>query len=256
MPSSALRAVLVAGFLSAATFLGPATSAAEISAVDKDAIEAVVRDYLVNNPEVIEEALVALQKKRQDAEAAARVAAVGEVKDKLYTSQRQVVLGDPKAPITLVEFFDYNCGYCKRALEDTLALLEDDKDVKIVLKEFPVLGPGSVEAARVAIAVNLAAPDKYLDFHKALLLGPGQADEKRAMAAVEEAGIDPAAVEARLKDPEVASTLEEVYTIANKLGLSGTPSYVLADEVIFGAVGIDDLRAKIVAVRECGKATC
>ena len=147
------------------------------------------------------------------------------MRDVLYSSPRQVVLGNPDAPITLVEFFDYNCGYCKRALDDTLALMKHD-DVRIVLKEFPILGPGSVEAARVAIAVKIAAPDRYADFHRELLSGSGQADERHALAVVDDLGIDVAKVKAAMADPEVAATIEEVYGMATKLGLTGTPTYV------------------------------
>lgn len=249
------RSLALASVL-AFTALGPSVAADPIPADQKAAFEALIREYLVSHPEVIQEALAALEKKKRDEEAAAANAAIAGMRDTLYSSTRQAVLGDPKAPITLVEFFDYNCGYCKRALADTLAMLDEDKDVKIVLKELPILGPGSVEAARVAIAANLVAPDKYLGFHKALLGGKGQADEARALAAVEEAGIDRKAVEAKLKDAEVEATIEEVYAMANRLGLSGTPTYVIGDEVVFGAVGVDELRTKVDAMRDCGKATC
>jgi protein-disulfide isomerase len=248
-----LRPLGAAGFLAAA-LLAPA-AAEEIPAGQKAAFEALVREYLLANPEVVQEALVRLEEKRKAEEAAARADAVTSMRDVLYDSKRQVVLGDPAAPITLVEFFDYNCGYCKRALDDTLALLEQ-KDVRIVLKEMPILGPGSVEAARVAIAVNLVAPDRYLDFHRELLGGNGEANELRAMSVVEELGIDADKVRAALKDPEVAETINEVYGIANRLGLTGTPTYIIGDEVVFGAVGVDQLNEKIAAVRTCGRATC
>lgn len=247
-------AALLAGFL----ILGPvgASTAAEFTDGQRNEIGTIVRDYLIAHPEVIQEALQALEQKKKDEEEAARSAIITGMKDVLYESKRQVVLGNPSAPITLVEFFDYNCGYCKRALDDTLAMLDQDKDVKIVLKEFPILGEGSVEASRVAIAVSLVAPDKYEAFHRELLGGKGHADEKRAMQVVADLGMDPAAVKQAMSDPEVGNTLDEVYGMANKLGLSGTPTYIIGDEVVFGAVGVDDLRVKIAAMRSCGKATC
>ncbi|WP_181707045.1 DsbA family protein [Chthonobacter rhizosphaerae] len=252
MLSRLLRAAAFAGLMA---LVPPAAAAEPMTPEQKAAIEQIVKDYILANPEVIQEALISLEQKRQQAETEARASAVASMRDLIYTSKRQVVLGNPDAPITLVEFFDYNCGYCKRALDDTLALLEE-KDVKIVLKEFPILGPGSVEAARVAVAVNLAMPEKYLDFHKALLTGRGQADEKRAFQVIDELGLDAAAIRAKMTDPEVANTLEEVYTVANRLGLSGTPTYVIGDEVVFGAVGVEDLKTKIMAMRECGKPVC
>ncbi len=248
-----LSAALLAGSL----LLTPsAGSAAEFNAGQKEEIGQIVRDYIIAHPEIIQEALQALEQKKRDEEVAARAATIAGMKDLLYSSPRQVVLGDPAAPITLVEFFDYNCGYCKRALGDTLAMLDQDKDVKIVLKEFPILGEGSVEAARVAIAVKLVAPEKYAEFHHELLGGKGHADEKRALQVATDLGIEAAAVKKAMSDPEVGNTLDEVYAMANKLGLSGTPTYVIGDEVVFGAVGVDDLRVKVAAMRSCGKATC
>lgn len=251
------RAALLAGsVLLGLAAAGPATAADGFTDAQKSELGDLVRDYILDHPEIIQDALLALEEKKKQAEAAEMTQAISGMKDILYTSSRQAVLGDPKAPITLVEFFDYNCGYCKRALSDTLAMLESEKDVRIVLKEFPILGPGSVEAARVAVAVNLVAPDKYIGFHKALLGAKGHADEAAALDAVDEAGVDVDAVKAKMKDPEVASTLEEVYTMANRLGLSGTPTYVIGDEVVFGAVGVDELRTKVAAMRECGQVSC
>jgi Protein-disulfide isomerase len=246
---------LLAGFGLAPLAAAPA-GAETVDTTDRAAIEAIVRDYLMANPEVIRDAMAALERKQAEAEDAARAAAIADASDMLFSSPRQVVLGPKDAPITLVEFFDYNCGYCKRALGDMQKILDEEKDVKIVLKEFPILGPGSVEAAKIAVAVNLVAPEKYADFHGALLAIRGQADKGKALDAAEEAGLDRATVEARSDDPEVGKTIEEAYEIASRLGLSGTPTYVIGEEVVFGAVGYDELKDKIAAMRNCGKATC
>ena len=250
-----IRAAALAGFALLATLASP-VSAESLDAAAKGEFEALIRSYILENPEIVQEALVQLEEKKQQAEAQAAAATIDQMRDVIYNSTRQVVLGDPKAPITIVEFFDYNCGYCKRALGDTMALLAEDKDVRIVLKEFPILGPGSVEASRVAIALNLAAPDKSPAFHEALLSMKGQADEARALQAVADIGVDVAAVKARMDDPEIAATIEEAYAIANRLGLTGTPTYIIGDEVVFGAVGVEDLRTRIEAMRACGKASC
>jgi protein-disulfide isomerase len=248
-----LRVLAVAG----AAVLAPLAPsvAAEFGEAQKTEIEQLVREYILANPEIVQEALVALEEKRKAEEAAARTSQIASIRDILYDSKNQVVLGNPDAKITVVEFFDYNCGYCKRALDDTLALLDHD-DVRIVLKEFPILGPGSVEAARVGIAVNAVAPDRYLDFHRALLTGNGQADARRALAVVEELGLDVAAVKTAMDGKVVGDTIDEVYQMANRLGLTGTPTYVIGDEVVFGAVGFEALGTKIEAMRQCGKATC
>src|SRR5205085_10751606 len=143
--------------------------------------------------------------------------------------------------------FDYNCGYCKRAMDDMLALLKDDSKLKVVLKEFPVLGPGSIEAAQVAVAVRMQdkTGKKYLEFHQKLLGSRGQADRARALAVAKEIGLDMARLDKDLKSEEVAKTLEESMKLAEALGLNGTPSYVIGNDVVIGAVGQAALSQKI-----------
>src|SRR5437660_12850270 len=138
-----------------------------------------------------------------------------------------------------------------------LNLMKEDPKLRIGLKEFPVLGPGSVEAAQVAVAVRMQDPTgkKYLDFHQKLLGARGQADKARALAAAKDAGLDMARLEKDLASPEVRATLEENFKIAEDMGLNGTPSYVIGQQVVIGAVGLDGLREK-VGIARCGKATC
>ncbi|WP_237154020.1 DsbA family protein [Oryzibacter oryziterrae] len=246
---------LAALFIAGAALTVPAM-AGGFNDAQKSEIGDVVKAYIMAHPEVIQDALDALEQKKQQDAAAAQSKTIASLKDTIYASKRQAVLGDPKAPITLVEFFDYNCGYCKRALSDTRAMLDHDKDVKIVLKEFPILGPGSVEAAKVAAAVNIVDPAKYEAFHFELLGAKGQADEKRALDAAAKVGVDVAALKQKIDDPEIANTIQEAYALAQKLDISGTPTYVIGEEVVFGAVGIDELTQKVASMRSCGKATC
>jgi protein-disulfide isomerase len=217
--------------------------------------ESVIKDYLMKNPEVIEEAMAALEKKRADEQAEARRRLISEQSSILINSARQAEMGNRQGDVTVVEFFDYNCGFCKRGLADTNALLETDKKVRYVLKEFPVLGPGSVEAAQVSIAVNRIAPDKHAEFHNKLLGGRGQANKARALEVAKEVGIDVKKVEAALADPEVAATIEENYALANGLGLTGTPTYVIGNDVVPGAVGLEALKKRIEDIRKCGANT-
>jgi protein-disulfide isomerase len=214
-------------------------------------IGAIVRDYLLKNPEVLQEAINELEKRQQVAEADKHKAAIGKHRDALFNSKRQVNLGNPQGDVTLVEFFDYNCGYCKRALADMLELLKSDPKLKVVLKEFPVLGPGSVEAAQVAVAVNMQdkTGKKYLDFHQKLLSGRGQIDKAKALAAAKDAGLDMARLERDLQSAEVKATLEESVQLAEALGINGTPSYVVGQNVIPGAVGAAALKQQVDAAR-------
>jgi protein-disulfide isomerase len=248
---------LFAAAATAALLMLPAPSRAEdFSDAQRGEIERIIKNYLVSHPEVLEEALGELEKRQAVAEAEKHRSAVKEYSQALFNSSHQVTLGNPQGDVTLVEFFDYNCGYCKRALTDLTTIMKDDSKLRVVLKEFPVLGPGSIDAAKVAVAVRMQDKGKkYFDFHTRLLNGRGQADKARALAAAKEAGFDVARIEKDINSDEVRVSLEESMKLAEALGLNGTPSYVVGQEIVIGAVGLEALRQKVNIAR-CGKATC
>jgi protein-disulfide isomerase len=231
--------------------------AQEFSAPQKSEIERIVKDYLVSHPEVLQEAIAELDKRQAAADLEKAKTAVANNAEALFNSSRHVVLGNPKGDVTMVEFFDYNCGFCKRAMADMLELLKDDPKLRVILKEFPVLGPGSVEAAKVAVAVRMQdkGGKKYLDFHQKLLGGRGQADKARALAVAKEVGMDMKRIDADMASDEAKVSIEESLKLAETLGLNGTPSYIVGTDVVIGAVGLDALRAKVSTAR-CGKAVC
>jgi protein-disulfide isomerase len=253
--SPRLAAVACVALLAAA--LPYAVRADEFSAPQRGEIEKIVRDYLIAHPEVLQEAMAELDKRQTAAEAEKHKDVVKQQAATLFSSPRQVNLGNPQGNVTFVEFFDYNCGYCKRAMGDMLTLLKDDPKLKIVLKEFPVLGPGSVEAAQVAVAVRMQdkTGKKYLEFHQKLLGGRGPADRAHALAVAKDIGMNMAQIDKDMQSPEVKATLEENFKLAEQLGLNGTPSYVIGDNVVVGAIGLQGLEEKINTAR-CGKETC
>ena len=230
---------------------------AEFSAPQRSEIEAIVREYLIAHPEVLQEAMVELEKRQGVADAEKHKAAVKDNASILFSSPNQVVLGNPQGNVTMVEFFDYNCGYCKRAMQDMTDLLKNDPNLKVVLKEFPVLGPGSVEAAQVATAVRMQdkTGKKYLDFHTKLLGSRGEANKARALAVAKEVGMDMARLEKDMDSMEAKTSIQESFKLAEALGLNGTPSYVIGQDVVIGAVGLPALKEKINTNR-CGKASC
>jgi protein-disulfide isomerase len=232
-------------------------SAQSFSDTQRGDIESIVRNYLITHPEVLEEAMAELNKRQTAAETEKHEKSVAKNADTIFNSPRGVTLGNKDGDVTFVEFFDYNCGYCKRAMADMLDLMKTDPKLKVVLKEFPVLGPGSVEAAQVAVAARMQDPTgkKYLDFHQKLLGGRGQADKAHALAAAKDAGFDMARLEKDMASPEVRATIEENFKLAEDMGMNGTPSYVIGKEVVVGAVGLDGLKEKI-GIARCGKATC
>ena len=221
-------------------------------------IERIIKDYLLKHPELLQEVMSELEKRQTAADAEKHRGAIKELSATIFNSSRQVTLGNLQGDVTVVEFFDYNCGYCKRAMTDMLDLLKVDGKVRFVLKEFPVLGEGSMQAAQVAVAVRMqdkTGGKKYLDFHQKLLASRGSIDKARAVAAAKEVGLDVARIEKDLASDEVKATLEESYKIAEALGLNGTPSYVVGSDVVIGAVGLKVLKEKVNTAR-CGKATC
>ena len=252
MTPNARKAFLVAAALSLALPAAAPALAQSFSADQREEIGHIVKDYLLAHPEVMQDVMAELEKRQQSAEAEKHRAAVAENKATLFASPHQVVLGNPQGNVTMVEFFDYNCGYCKRAMSDMLDLIKTDGNLKFVLKEFPVLGEGSVEAAHVAVAARMQDPSgkKYIEFHQKLLGGRGPADKAHALAAAKDAGFDMARIDKDMNSDEVKATIDENMKLADALGVNGTPSYVVGSELVVGAVGLDALKEKLAAAQK------
>ncbi len=215
-----------------------------------------IREYLVANPEILLEAQQSLKKKQQEEQLRQAQAAISENKQTIFQSVHDVTLGNPDGDVTIVEFYDYNCGYCKRALSDMDAIIENDKNVRFVLKELPILGPDSLAAHKVSAAFRQVAPEKYGDFHRALLGGEDRATEETAIAVAGRLGVSEADIRAKMETDTHDEAVKEAYALANELGITGTPSYVVGDEAVFGAVGAEELEAKVTNMRSCGKTVC
>lgn len=238
-----------------AVAVAAAPLAAHAQTLTRGDVETIVREYLIANPEVLQEAFSALQEKRAAEAASARAGAITRNREALERSPHGPVLGNPDGDVTLVEFFDYNCGYCRHALADLDELIAADPNLRVVLREFPVLGEGSMRAAAVSVAVHQVAPDKFAQFHHAVLSEEGRADEATALAVVDRLGIPRKAVETAMRSDAVRKTVEESFRLGQELKLDGTPSYVVGDAVEEGAVGADVLRGRVNLAR-CGAATC
>jgi protein-disulfide isomerase len=250
--SAPARPALFASLVAVAMLCAQPASAQTFSDDQRHQIEGIIKDYLLKHPEVLQEVMAALDKKQQEAEAEKARTTIKENNATLFNSPHQVVLGNPQGDVTMVEFFDYNCGYCKRALPDMMTLLKTDPNIKFVLKEFPVLGEGSVDAAHVAVAARMQDPSgkKYIEFHQKLLGNRGPVDKARALAVAKEVGFDMARLEKDMASGEVKATIDENMKLADALGVNGTPSYVVGSELVVGAVGLDSLKEKIAATRK------
>ena len=235
-----LRSVILAGCAVASLSLISACGASAqsgFSSAQKEEFGDLVRAYLLENPEVVEEALIALRDKRDREASAALTARVSENAERLYSDPRDPVVGPADAPVTIVEFYDYNCGFCKSTkdwLRETLD--ENDGKVRVVFKELPLLdgrAPGSREAARAALAAK--EQDKFLDFHFALMEARGGYTSDKIDQIAREVGIDVAAMREQMKNPAVERQILDVFDLAQAIGVEGTPFFLVNGQPIPGA---------------------
>jgi protein-disulfide isomerase len=247
------RAAMLAASLGALGF-SPAVAQ---GAPDKAAIEAIVKDYILRNPEIIQEAMVELQRRQSEAEATAVKRITADPKSPLYVSENHTVVGNPNGNVTLVEFFDFNCGFCKRGLADIQKLLDTDNNVRLILKEFPILSPGSRDASIVALALRDQFDGaKLWKFHVNLLNMKGTIGKPQALAVAKDLGADMKKLETAMGSPTIQTALDESKLLADALGINGTPSYIVAEDLVIGARGFEALQTRVANYRKCQKAEC
>jgi len=237
-----LRRAFTAAAVIAALLAPVAASAGEFSARQRDEIGSIVRDYLIANPDVLREAFEALDRLQ-------KASGLASAADDLYRAKGDLVVGNPDGSIVMVEFFDYNCGYCKRALPDVLQLIDASKDVKIIMKEWPILGAGSLYAARAALASHQQG--KYWEFHLALM-SERRVDEAKVLEVAERLGLDMKKLKADMNSAEVINTIKINSATADKLGIQGTPAFIIGEQLFPGAVGYAKLTEAIDKVRKDG----
>lgn len=238
-----LSLAAAAGMTFLALFSAPLTvrAAEPFSDEQKAAIGAIVKDYLLKNPEVLIEVQTALEAKMEKEQADRLKAFMAENAKSIYRAPNAAVAGNPDGDITVVEFFDYNCGYCKRGMPELQKLIENDKRVRVVFKELPILSKGSEEAARAALAAKLQG--KYWEFHQAMMSAKGQANEASSLKAAEALGLDVAKLKADMKGSVVNDELDQMKALAKKMGISGTPHFLVGDKSIPGAP--EDLHSQL-----------
>lgn len=249
-----LKMLATSSMLALAVF--SAAPAVALDEQQKKEMGAFIREYLIENPEILIEAQNALETKQQSKRVEQSMRGIADNRQQIFSSPTDITLGNPKGDVTVVEFFDYNCGYCKRALSDMEEILAKDKNVRFILKEFPILGPDSLAAHRVANAVRLLAPEKYAQFHRTLLGAEEHASEATAVAVATSLGLSEAAIRKSMAEKPNDDIVRQAYQLANSIGITGTPTYILGDEAVFGAVGSEVIEEKVANVRACGKATC
>ncbi|MGE3622663.1 MAG: DsbA family protein [Bdellovibrionales bacterium] len=240
----------------AAPAVSPAATTAPAASVFSDAqrseIENVVKEYLTQkNPEVIMQAMQEL-KKRQEADSDAKSkSAITSNKDKLYNDPNSPVGGNPKGDVTVVEFFDYQCGYCKMSQPTVEKLIKEDKNVKVVYKEFPILGPASTTATKAALAS--VKQNKYEKLHEALMTEKGHFTDDIVYKIAKDAGLDVEKLKKDMNDPSIDKMIEANIALGTEIGARGTPTFIINDELFPGAMEYPQLKKAVEDARTAGK---
>lgn len=235
----------------------PGAPVGPFSGEQRAAIEKIVKDYFLNNPEAFLDIQQALEAKMEKIQADRLKVALQENAKDIYKRANAPVAGNPNGDITVVEFFDYNCGYCKRAFGDMAKLIEKDAKVRVVLKELPILSKGSEEASRIALAARLQG--KYWEAHRALIALRGEVNEQTGLRAVEKIpGIDMAKLKTDMASPPVLEEIKFVRTLAQRMGIQGTPHFLVGDRAIPGAPTnlLEQMQTFIADVRKTGCKVC
>ena len=229
----------------------PAAPAAEIfDKAQKAAIEKLVHDYLMAHPEVILDSVKRLEARERDAESQRNKGKIAANAEAIFRDPEAPVGGNPEGDVTLVEFFDYRCGYCKRFHPVLAKLIEADPKLRVVFKEFPILGPESVLASRAAIASRRQAPERYQAFHDALMNVRGTLNEGRVMETAAELGFDTSRLRRDMASPDVEALIRRNHVLARELGINGTPGFVVGDQVLPGFIKFEQMRDLIELARE------
>jgi protein-disulfide isomerase len=228
----------------------------QFSAEQKAAIEKIVKDFLISNPEVMMEIQNALEAKMETIQAERLKVALKENAGEIFRRPGAPTAGNPNGDVTVVEFFDYNCPYCKKAFNDLAKLIEKDPKVKVILKELPILSKGSEEAAKVALAAQKQG--KYWEAHRALLGVRGELNEQTSLKAVEKIGLDMAKLKKDMESPEVKAEIDTVRGLAQKMGIQGTPHFLVGDRAIPGAPQnlLEMLNGNVAELRKTGCSVC
>jgi protein-disulfide isomerase len=235
--------------IAAGLALSPHLAAEENESLSERAkIEQIIHDYLLAHPEVILESVEKYQAQQEKAAADRQARALVERRDDLAHAPGSPVLGNPNGDVTVVEFFDYRCPYCKSVAHSFIDLFEQDGNVRFVLKEFPILGPESEFAAKAALAA--VKQGKYREFHLALMDFKGKVtnDDVRRLAA--QVGLDVAQLERDMESPAVIDEINRNVELGETIGVRGTPAFVIGDELIPGAIAVEEMQRRIAAARK------
>ena len=221
--------------------------AADFSKDQTKAVEKIVHDYIVAHPEVLIEAMASLDAKEAAAKKLAQDSALAKNRAAIFNDPSSFVAGNPKGDVTIVEFFDYNCGYCKRTVGPLLDAVAKDGNVRLVLKELPILGPSSITASHAALAA--VKQGKYMELYKALYAHKGPLDDEAVFNIAADVGLDIKKLSKDMMDPAIAKTISRNEDLSDALHIRGTPAFIIGDKYYAGAQSAEDFTAAIKLAR-------
>lgn len=247
-----LIAAVSAIALGVGAFSAAPVTAEELTDAEKNALNVQIRAYLLENPEVLVEAMQVLEQRQADDARNADKALISRMTDEIFNDGYSFVGGNPDGDVTVVEFLDYRCGFCKRAHEGVQALIEGDPNIRLVIKEFPILGPESTYASRVAMAAMRQGPEAYSNLSDALMRHQGELNNAEVMRVAETIGLDMDKLREDAQDPVIAEHIRTTYALARRLQINGTPGFIIGDEIVRGFVPYDTLREMVEDTRARG----
>lgn len=221
----------------------------QMTVQQKIAFEKLIREYLIRNPEVIVEAMQTLRSREKAETRVRQEKTLAHMKKDIYEDPSAPIGGNPKGDVTIVEFFDYNCGYCKKVHPAVVELLKSDGNIRYVFKEFPILGNSSVIAARIALAAWNLDQSKYSDFHTALMQSRGGLSESKILRLAQKSGYDEAKLKVAMKNPKIEASIKKNHAIAQALNITGTPAFIIGNQIIPGAISAEAMKKVISEVR-------
>jgi len=243
-------ALAIVGFAISAHAADPAPATTPKSAftpAQREELKHIMHDYIVANPEVINEAVVALQAKEDAARQEKQKATIATRKQELFNPAEGTVMGNPQGDVTIVEFFDYNCGYCKSMFPAMIETLKEDGKVRLVMKEFPILAPSSITASKAALAA--VKQNKYADLNIAMLSHKGALSDQTVMELAKGAGLDVSRLQADMKAPDLDKVIARNTDLASALDVTGTPTLIIGKTITAGSLSKDKLKELIAAAR-------
>lgn len=251
--SSALSCALIAGVVFGTSIKNAQADPKTIGSMSEKELQDFIGDYLINNPSVIIDALSAYETQQESKQLAGFKDQLAKHDDYIYNNDISPSIGSETADVTIVEFFDYNCGYCKRAMEDVRKILKEDDNVRVIFKELPILSDSSRSAAHYALAAAKQSNELYFEYHIALMEFKGPKNEKNLEKIAKKVGLDVKKLKEDANTPEIRMALINNLNMSKDLGVRGTPAFIIGESFAPGYIGYDNMKKAVELVREQNK---